>query len=109
MPKIPHTLRRNQTYYLRVRIPSDVVSAYDGKKDIVRSLKTSDAAEARTRVDVAFPIQFCSLKKSHQAYVPKPFHYCKFSYENFPIRVKACGMLVMIPRAPLPSFQYFQV
>lgn len=50
--KIPHTMRRKQTYYLRQRIPTDLIPAYGGKKDIVKSLGTKNPAEARRRVHI---------------------------------------------------------
>lgn len=44
--KLPGLTRRRQAYELRVRVPTDVVSALGGKTHIVRSLGTSDLAEA---------------------------------------------------------------
>ena len=52
MPKISHTLRRGQTYYVRQRIPTDLLAAYGGKKAIVRSLQTTDPAQARRKVRI---------------------------------------------------------
>ena len=53
MPKIAHTLRRGRTYYVRQRIPTDLLKSYDGKKEIVRSLGTDDPAQARKKVKIA--------------------------------------------------------
>ena len=53
LPKIAHTLRRGRTYYVRQRIPTDLLKSYDGKKEIVRSLGTDDPAQARKKVKIA--------------------------------------------------------
>lgn len=47
--KIQHVTRRGDTYTLRLRIPSDLVGQYDGKKEITKSLKTTDYHEAKRR------------------------------------------------------------
>lgn len=52
MPKISHILRRGQTYYVRQRIPTDLVESYGGKKEIVRSLGTTDPKVARDKVGI---------------------------------------------------------
>lgn len=49
VPKTPYIIRRGNTLYLRKRVPTDLVDAYGGKKEIVRSLKTTDLTEARSR------------------------------------------------------------
>jgi len=49
MPKIPGLQRRRLTYYLRVRVPQELVSLYK-KKEIVCSLETRDYETARKRV-----------------------------------------------------------
>ena len=49
VPKTPHIFRRGNTLYLRKRVHVDLVSAYGGKKEVVRSLKTTDLTEARSR------------------------------------------------------------
>lgn len=49
VPKTPYIIRRGNTLYLRRRVPTDLISAYGGKKEIVRSLKTKDMTEARSR------------------------------------------------------------
>ena len=53
LPKIAHTLRRGRTYYVRQRIPTDLLKSYDGKKEIVKSLGTDDPAQARKKVKIA--------------------------------------------------------
>lgn len=50
MPKIQNTVLRGKTYYLRMRIPKDLLHIYEGKKEIQRTLRTSSAAEARRKV-----------------------------------------------------------
>ena len=45
MPMLPTGLQRHRhsgTYYLRRRIPSDLLTCYPGKKEIVFSLRTKD-------------------------------------------------------------------
>ena len=53
MPKIQHTIVRNRIYYMRQRIPTDLVESYEGKKQIVISLGTSSPAEAQKKLAVA--------------------------------------------------------
>ena len=53
LARIPHTLRRGATYYVRQRIPTDLIESYGGKKEIVRSLGTRDPAQARKKVKIA--------------------------------------------------------
>lgn len=48
MPKIKHTVRRGSTYYLRVRIPQDLMEFYNFRKEITKSLKTGDPKSARS-------------------------------------------------------------
>lgn len=44
-------VRRGATYYLRIRIPDDLSAVfYGGKKELKRSLRTTDFSEARDRV-----------------------------------------------------------
>ena len=45
-----HLLRRGSVYYLRVRVPADLLDHFKPKKDIVRSLRTSDYQEASLKV-----------------------------------------------------------
>lgn len=52
MPKIPHTIVRHRRYYLRQRVPSDLVASFGGQKEIIKSLGTSCAAEARRKLAV---------------------------------------------------------
>ena len=47
VPKTQHLMQRGQTWYIRLRIPADLIFAYDGKIEIQRSLKTRDYDEAR--------------------------------------------------------------
>jgi len=42
MAKIPGLQRRRNGYYVRVRIPKDVLSAYKPATEVVQSLKTRD-------------------------------------------------------------------
>lgn len=52
MPKNSHLTRRGQTYYLRLRVPKDLLEAYKPKKEITRTLKTSDYKEACKLVSI---------------------------------------------------------
>jgi hypothetical protein len=49
-----HLVRRGkkQTYYCRHRIPTALLAAYPGKTEIIRSLRTSDAAQAAKRLRI---------------------------------------------------------
>lgn len=42
MPKTQHLMQRGQTWYIRLRVPTDLLSEYDGTKEVQRSLKTRD-------------------------------------------------------------------
>ncbi|MFN7113419.1 MAG: DUF6538 domain-containing protein [Alphaproteobacteria bacterium] len=50
MPKIPGLQLRRKSYYVRVRIPSDLRSIYGRKKEIVRTLETRDYTVACERI-----------------------------------------------------------
>jgi hypothetical protein len=49
-----HLVRRGkkQTYYCRRHIPTALLAAYPGKTEIVRSLRTGDAAQAAKRLRI---------------------------------------------------------
>lgn len=49
MAKIPGLIRRGKTYYLRVRVPKDVLPQFKSK-EIVRSLKTRDYDKAAKHI-----------------------------------------------------------
>lgn len=52
MPMLPTGLLRHAksgTYYLRRRIPSDILTCYPGKKEIIFSLRTNDYRTAVER------------------------------------------------------------
>lgn len=51
LPALPTGLTRhkNGTYYLRRRIPADLLSFYDGKKEIGESLNTKNYKDAVER------------------------------------------------------------
>lgn len=53
MPKTQHLMQRGQTWYIRLRVPTDLLSEYDGTKEVQRSLKTRDYDEARKLVTTA--------------------------------------------------------
>lgn len=42
-----YLLKRNSTYYFRLRIPSDLIQHFNGKTHIVKSLKTKDLSAAK--------------------------------------------------------------
>jgi hypothetical protein len=52
MAKTQYLIKRKNTWYARVRIPTDLLELYKPKKDIVRSLKTTDYAVARSKVSL---------------------------------------------------------
>ncbi|WP_337961907.1 DUF6538 domain-containing protein, partial [Burkholderia mallei] len=45
-----HLLKRGTRYYIRRKIPIDLISHYRGRKEIVKALGTSEPAKARERV-----------------------------------------------------------
>ena len=51
MSRQTHIVKRNGSanWYLRVRIPEDLINAYGGKKEIWKSLRTADRREAERR------------------------------------------------------------
>lgn len=49
MPRIAQTVIRNRTYFMRVRVPTELVKAI-GRKEITKTLKTSDPKEAKRRL-----------------------------------------------------------
>ena len=53
VPKIPYLIKRRETWYIRLRIPTDLVSAYKGREEIQRTLKTRDYKEAHKRLTPA--------------------------------------------------------
>ncbi len=44
MPKTQHLHKRGNTYYLRLRVPQDLLAVDKPKKEIMRLLKTQDKA-----------------------------------------------------------------
>lgn len=40
VPKTQHLTQSERTRYMRLRVPTDLLSEYDGTKEIQRSLKT---------------------------------------------------------------------
>lgn len=42
--------RRSATYYFRISIPRDIRSSFDGRKEIVQSLRTKERSEAKAKV-----------------------------------------------------------
>jgi len=49
MARLNYLQRRGARYWARVRIPRDLLDAFDGRKEIIRALRTSDPAIARHR------------------------------------------------------------
>jgi hypothetical protein len=72
-----HLFSRGKTgnFYIRRRIPTAILSAYPtGKAEIIRSLRTSDKAEAtkrlrleQVRIDAEFAAHSVSLKERNEA------------------------------------------
>ncbi len=69
MPMLPTGLVRDKksgVYYLRRRIPSDLLSEYPGKKEVVFSLRTKDyrtAVEQQRREDAKLSIEWDKKRK----------------------------------------------
>jgi hypothetical protein len=42
MPKNPRLRRRGAVYYFRAKVPPELVSLFNGKRELTYSLKTSD-------------------------------------------------------------------
>ena len=49
MPKQTYIVKRGDTYYIRIRIPKDLLNVYKPTKEITKSLKTKDNKEASVR------------------------------------------------------------
>lgn len=47
MPKSTNLMRRGAIYYAIVNVPADLLDAMDGKRQIWKSLRTADHAEAK--------------------------------------------------------------
>lgn len=50
MPKSTNLMRRGAIYYAIVNVPADLLDAMDGKRQIWKSLRTADHAEAKRRL-----------------------------------------------------------
>lgn len=62
-----HLLKRGSRYYLRRKIPLDLQGHYDGRKEVVKALGTSDAAHARVLVreeSVRLDREFDGMRKA---------------------------------------------
>lgn len=53
MPKTQYLFKRGNIWYLRLRVPTDLLAAYKPKKEITLSLHTQDLTEAKKRVTIA--------------------------------------------------------
>lgn len=79
--QVPGLQRRGNTYYLRLRVPTELVEAY-GKKEVTRTLKTQDYKEARTRClqeRMAFESEFDELRIKLKAANDEPDLLSKYS------------------------------
>jgi integrase len=50
LKSLAHLTRRNSTYYFRIRVPQDVLAHFGGRREIKKSLNTSDKSLASLRV-----------------------------------------------------------
>ena len=87
MPKHPHILNRDGRYYYRKRIPLDLVrtGCYGKKKEIKRTLKTSDLSTANSRaITMALQIDEEFRAKRHEFIKPrKNARPCKSEKRRF--------------------------
>lgn len=51
MPKVPNLIRKHNTFYIRLRVPQDIVDSF-GKNEVVKSLKTTDYKQACQRINI---------------------------------------------------------
>jgi hypothetical protein len=64
-----HLYQRGRIFYFRIRVPTDLVSHFSGRRDIRVSLRTSDPIVARYRAlksTLAFTDLFADLRRSDQ-------------------------------------------
>lgn len=62
-------MRRGAVYYIRVRVPSDLLDYYAPKKEITYSLKTKDPREAKRKGNlerVKIDQQFAEARRNGQ-------------------------------------------
>ncbi|KAG0163222.1 hypothetical protein DFQ30_000515, partial [Apophysomyces sp. BC1015] len=60
-----HLSKRGSVYYFRRKIPLDLIARYNGKKEIMRSLRTSDRRDAERmarEVGVQIDREFAQLR-----------------------------------------------
>jgi integrase len=74
MPSRPYLQLRGNTYYFRIRIPSDLKHLYDGKDAIKRSLETSDRREASRRLDEAVSRQTQEFSRFRSRLTASPLY-----------------------------------
>ena len=63
-------VRRGAVYYIRVRVPSDLLDYYAPKKEITYSLKTKDPREAKRKGNlerVKIDQQFAEARRSNDS------------------------------------------
>ncbi len=91
MPKIPGLQLRGQTYYLRLRVPTDIANDY-GKSEVIKTLATKDYSEARKRIGNAraqIESEFDELRLKLKAQKDEPDMlslYNKYELERLAIR-----------------------
>lgn len=66
MPKNSYLILRGKTWYPRLRIPKDLLEAFKPKKEIMRSLKTTDYKEACIRITVQKAHVEAEFAKKHK-------------------------------------------
>lgn len=65
LKSLAHLTRRNSTYYFRIRVPQDVLAHFGGRREIKKSLNTSDKSLASLRVrelSIQYLKQFDALR-----------------------------------------------
>lgn len=70
-----HLTKRGNVYYIRRRIPLDLIEQYSGKREIIRSLGVKDRATAERearRISVALDDEFEATRRSMASAEPRP-------------------------------------
>ena len=90
-----HKRQKSAVYYFRCRIPNDLISSYDDKREITFSLKTRDHHEAMRRVSIEagkLQTEFEKLRRSlvNAKNPPKPLNYTDAEIERLSLLWTRC-------------------
>lgn len=100
-----HLLRRGSRYYIRRKVPTDLQGHYEGRKEIVKALGTSDPTQARECVraaSVQLDREFAALRQQ-PVYVPETVEVSEYIADPVTSESVPTGRTVKLdPRYPSP-------